>query len=381
MKQDIGKRSIALHLKLRGKISTASKAKIKNREDLALVYTPGVGAVSMAIANDPKKADTLTWRKNVVAVVSDGTAVLGLGDIGPLAALPVMEGKCAIFKQFTNIDAVPIVLNTKDPDEIVKIVQALEPSFGAIQLEDISAPRCFEIEHRLSESLQIPVMHDDQHGTAIVALGGLLNALKITKRKTKETVRIVLNGAGAAGTAIAKLLHAAGFRDMIMCDRQGAIYVGRPDITDAKAELAAFTNPKHMSGSLADVLVGADVFIGISAPKSLTGEMIQTMAKKPIIFALANPTPEILPDEAKKAGAAVVATGRSDFANQLNNALVYPGLFRGMLDKKVNKVTDAVKLRAAHALASFIKKPTAERIVPSIFDKGLHQAIAKSVKK
>jgi malate dehydrogenase (oxaloacetate-decarboxylating) len=316
-----------------------------------------------------------------VAVVSDGTAVLGLGDIGPLAALPVMEGKCAIFKQFTNIDAVPIVLNTKDPDEIVKIVQALEPSFGAIQLEDISAPRCFEIEHRLSESLQIPVMHDDQHGTAIVALGGLLNALKITKRKTKENVRIVLNGAGAAGTAIAKLLHAAGFRDMIMCDRQGAIYVGRPDITDAKAELAAFTNPKHFKGSLADVLVGADVFIGISAPKSLIGEMIQTMAKKPIIFALANPTPEILPDEAKKAGAAVVATGRSDFANQLNNALVYPGLFRGMLDKKVNKVTDAVKLRAAHALASFIKKPTAERIVPSIFDKGLHQAIAKSVKK
>jgi malate dehydrogenase (oxaloacetate-decarboxylating) len=381
MKQDIGKRSIALHLKLQGKIATVSKTKIKNREDLALVYTPGVGAVSMAIANDPKKADTLTWRKNVVAVVSDGTAVLGLGDIGPLAALPVMEGKCAIFKQFTNIDAVPIVLNTKDPDEIVKIVQALEPSFGAIQLEDISAPRCFEIEHRLSESLQIPVMHDDQHGTAIVALGGLLNALKITKRKTKENVRIVLNGAGAAGTAIAKLLHAAGFRDMIMCDRQGAIYVGRPDITDAKAELAAFTNPKHFKGSLADVLVGADVFIGISAPKSLIGEMIQTMAKKPIIFALANPTPEILPDEAKKAGAAVVATGRSDFANQLNNALVYPGLFRGMLDKKVNKVTDAVKLRAAHALASFIKKPTAERIVPSIFDKGLHQAIAKSVKK
>lgn len=378
---DVGKKSIALHQKLRGKIAIVGKGDIKNRADLALVYTPGVGAVSTAIAKDPKKADLLTWRKNVVAVVSDGSAVLGLGNIGPAAALPVMEGKCAIFKKFSKIDAVPIVLATQDTEEIIRTVQALEPSFGAIQLEDISAPRCFEIEHRLSSSLSIPVMHDDQHGTAIVALAGLLNALKVTKRTQRDRVRIIMNGAGAAGTAIAKLLHAAGFRDMVLCDRQGAIYSARPDITDAKAELAAFTNPQHLQGSLADVLKGADVFIGISAPRSVTADMVRSMAPRPIIFALANPTPEIMPDEARAAGAAVVATGRSDFANQLNNALVYPGLFRGMLDKRVIKVTDETKLRAAHALAAFIKKPTAERIVPSIFDKGLHEAIARSVKK
>lgn len=380
MKFNIGKKSIALHRKLRGKIEISSKTKISSLADLSLVYTPGVGAVSSAIAKLPKLADEFTWRRNVVAVVSDGSAVLGLGNIGPLAALPVMEGKCAIFKRFSGIDAVPIVLATQDPDEIVRVVQALEPSFGAIQLEDISAPRCFDIEKRLAASLKIPVMHDDQHGTAIVALAGLMNAMKVTKRSVRADVRIVMSGAGAAGTAIAKLLHVAGFRQIIMCDRQGAIWAGRPDITDVKTELAAFTNPKHKKGGLADVIAGADVFIGISAPGALTAEMVKAMAKRAIIFALANPTPEIMPAVALAAGAAVVATGRSDFPNQLNNALVYPGLFRGLLDRRVSNVSDAIKLRAAKALASCVQKPTASHIVPSMFEKGLHQSIARSVK-
>ena len=378
---DIAKRSLTLHRKLRGKIEVRSKVKIDTRSDLALVYTPGVGAVSSAIAKDPKLADTMTWRRNAVAVVSDGSAVLGLGNIGPLAALPVMEGKCAIFKRFANIDAVPIVLATQDPEEIIKAVQALEPSFGAIQLEDISSPRCFEIERRLSETLSIPVMHDDQHGTAIVCLAGLLNAMKVTRRKDRSATRVVMNGAGAAGIAIAKLLHLAGFMDITCCDRTGAIWAGRLDLTDVKAELAAFTNPHHKKGKLADVLVGADVFIGVSAAGSLTSQMVKTMNADAIVFAMANPVPEILPDAAHKAGAVVVATGRSDFPNQVNNALVYPGLFRGMLDKRIPTVTDAVKLRAAKSLAAFVKTPTSERIIPSIFDKGLHQAMAKSVKR
>jgi malate dehydrogenase (oxaloacetate-decarboxylating) len=378
---DTAKRSLALHAKLRGKIGIAGKAKIASRADLALVYTPGVGAVSSAIAAKSALADQMTWRRNTVAVVSDGSAVLGLGNIGPLAALPVMEGKCAIFKRFVNIDAVPIVLSTQDTDEIVRTVQALEPSFGAIQLEDISAPRCFEIEQRLSETLKIPVMHDDQHGTAIVVLAGLLNAMKIARRGRKlSEVKIVLNGSGAAGTAIAKLLHLAGFTNLVLCDRTGAIWLGRPDLNESKKELASFTNAEHEQGSLVDVLVGADVFIGISAAKALSSDMVRTMAPNPIVFALANPIPEILPNEALAAGASVVATGRSDFPNQLNNALVYPGLFRGMLDRHVSQVTDAIKVRAAHALAGFVKKPTTQKIVPSIFDSGLHTAIARSVR-
>lgn len=379
-KMDIGKQSIALHAKLRGKIEVSNKTNIATRRDLSLVYTPGVGAVSSAIAKNPKLADRLTWRKNVVAIVSDGSAVLGLGNIGPLAALPVMEGKSAIFKRFTQIDAVPIVLATQDTEEIIATVRALEPSFGAIQLEDISAPRCFEIERRLSASLKIPVMHDDQHGTAIVSLAGVLNALKVTKRKRPSDVSIVLNGAGAAGTAIARLLHLAGFRRIVMCDTQGAIWAGRKDLAPAKAELAAFTNPQYKKGELADVIRRADVFIGISAAGALTPAMIKTMAPNPIVFAMANPVPEIMPDAARAAGAAVVATGRSDFPNQLNNALVYPGLFRGMFDRDVTKVTDAIKLRAAKSLAAFVKHPTADRIIPSIFDKGLHEAVARSVK-
>lgn len=381
MKQTIQQRSLALHKKLKGKIEISSKTAIKDRNDLSLVYTPGVGAVSSAIAKDPKLADVMTWRRNTVAVVSDGSAVLGLGNIGPLAALPVMEGKSAIFKRFAGIDAVPIVLATQDTDEIIRTVQALEPSFGAIQLEDISSPRCFEIEDRLSETLKIPVMHDDQHGTAIVTLAGLLNACKVTRRTDHPAVRVVMNGAGAAGIAIAKLLHTAGFTDITCCDRTGAIWAGRKDLSGVKAELAAFTNRAHRKGELAEIIRGADVFIGVSAAGALTPQMVKTMNAKAIIFAMANPIPEILPDAARAAGASVIATGRSDFPNQINNALVYPGLFRGMLDKRVNKVTDAIKLRAAHALAAFVKKPAQERIIPSIFDRGLHEAMARSVRK
>ncbi|MCC7356916.1 NADP-dependent malic enzyme [Candidatus Uhrbacteria bacterium] len=377
---DIPKKSLALHKKLRGKISVVTKASIKTPEDLSLIYSPGVGAASLAIVKDQSQVDALTWRRNTVAVISDGSAVLGLGNIGPSAALPVMEGKAAIFKRFTNIDAIPIVLSTQNTEEIITTIKSIAPSFGAIQLEDISAPRCFEIEERLSEMLNIPIMHDDQHGTAIIALAGLLNATKLTKRKDLGSVRIVLNGAGAAGTAIARLLLVAGFTDIIVCDRAGIIWRGRPDLNEEKKKLSAITNRSKIKGSLSDALIGADVFIGISSAGALTSDMVHTMAKNPIIFALANPVPEILPDVARKAGAAVVATGRSDFPNQLNNALCYPGLFRGMLDKRVSRVTDEIKLRAAKALAGFIKNPTSDRIVPNMFEKGLHEAMAKSVK-
>ncbi len=374
----IAKRSIELHKRLKGKIEISAKAGVRSRDDLALVYTPGVGAVSTEIAKHPKLADVFTWKKNCVAIVSDGSAVLGLGNIGPLGALPVMEGKSVIFKQFAGIDAVPIVLATQDTETIIATVQAIAPTFGAIQLEDISAPRCFEIERRLSSSLDIPVMHDDQHGTAIVVLAGLINALKIVK-KPISFVRIICSGAGAAGVAIAKLLHAVGARKIILCDTKGAIYAGRKDLNPSKVELASITNPKKERGDLVDVIKGADVFIGISKPGVLTPAMIRTMATKPIIFALANPMPEILPDEAKNAGAFIVATGRSDFPNQVNNALCYPGLFRGMLDRNVKTVNNTIKIRAARAIAGFIKKPTPNRIIPSIFDKGLHQAVARSI--
>lgn len=371
--------SLNLHKKLRGKIAISSKTTVKNRHDLALVYTPGVGAVSSAIAKNPKLAESLTWKKNTVAIVSDGSAVLGLGNIGPLAALPVMEGKSVIFKQFAGIDAVPIVLSTQDPDEIVAAVKAIAPTFGAIQLEDISAPRCFEIEERLMKELDMPVMHDDQHGTAIVVLAGMFNALKVVK-KSFSSIRIVLSGAGAAGTAIAKLLLAAGADDITVCDSKGIIGMNRKDLNAEKIALRKLTNPRGLSGDLKAALKDADVFIGISAPGVLTKELVKSMTKKPIVFALANPTPEILPDEAKKAGVAVIATGRSDFANQVNNALCYPGLFRGMLDGNIKRVDNMIKIRAAKAIASFIKKPTPDRIIPTMFDKGLHQAVARSVR-
>ena len=374
------KRAIDLHKKNKGKIGVASKVEVKNLEDLSVVYTPGVGAVSSEIAKHPKRVNELTWKKNTVAIVSDGTAVLGLGDIGPEAALPVMEGKSVIFKQFTNIDAIPIVLDTKDPEEIIQTVKMIAPTFGAIQLEDISAPRCFEIEDRLSKELSIPVMHDDQHGTAIVALAGLINALKIVKKDLAK-VRIILSGAGAAGIAIAKLLIASGAKNLILCDSKGVIHPGRTDLNPIKKQIVKKTNPKKEKGSMEDVLKNADIFIGISKPGILTRAMVKTMAKDAIIFALSNPIPEIMPDEAKAGGARVIATGRSDFPNQINNALCYPGLFRGMLDKNINTVTDEIKIRAAKAIASAIKKPTPKRIVPTIFDKGLHQAVAKSVRK
>lgn len=372
--------SIALHKKLRGKIEVRAKTSVKTMKDLSLVYTPGVGAVSSAIAKDKKLANVLTWKKNTVAIVSDGSAVLGLGNIGPEAALPVMEGKSVIFKNFTGIDAIPIVLSTQNTEEIIAVVKAIAPTFGAIQLEDISAPRCFEIEDRLSAELDIPVMHDDQHGTAIVVLAGLLNALKVVKKQMKS-IKVVLSGAGAAGTAIAKLLISAGVEDITVCDSKGIIGMDRKDLNPEKVALRKITNPRGLSGHLKDALKEADVFVGISAPGVLTKELIKEMAVKPIVFALANPIPEILPDEAKKAGVAVIATGRSDFANQVNNALCYPGLFRGMLDKGVITVDVQTKIRAAKAIAGFIKKPTADRIIPTIFDKGLHQAVARSVKK
>ncbi len=375
---DIKQESLDLHAKLRGKIRVETTCQIESMKDLTLVYSPGVGAVSEAIAKDPSTVDAYTWRKNTVAIFSDGSAVLGLGDIGPLAVLPVLEGKCAIFKRFSDIDAVPIVLDTKDVDAIVETIAHVAPSFGAIQLEDISAPRCFEIERALMERLDMPVMHDDQHGTAIVILAGLLNALKVVGKEI-GAIRVVMNGAGAAGIATARLLEAAGVSDLVMCDRQGAIYEGRDGLNDEKREAAAFTNREKRSGSLAEVAVGADVLIGVSAAGAFTIDIVKSMASDPIVFALANPVPEILPDVAAEAGVAVLATGRSDFPNQVNNALCYPGLFRGMLDTDIKRVTDEIKLRAARAIAAAVSAPTADKIIPSIFDKGLHELVAKSV--
>ncbi len=375
---DIKQQSLELHAKLKGKIRIQATCEVESKEDLTLIYSPGVGAVSEAIAADPSKVDALTWRKNTVAIFSDGSAVLGLGDIGPLAVLPVLEGKCAIFKRFSNIDAVPILLNTKDVDAIVETIVNVAPSFGAIQLEDISAPRCFEIERQLMERLDMPVMHDDQHGTAIVILAGLINALKVVKKDLSE-IRVVMNGAGAAGIAAARLLDAAGVQNVIMCDRQGAIYMGREGLNEEKIMAATFTNLDQVKGSLAEVAKGADVLIGVSAAGAFTTEIVKSMAKDPIVFALANPVPEILPEVAKEAGVAVLATGRSDFPNQVNNALCYPGLFRGMLDTGIKQVTVEIKLKAAEAIAAAVSEPTAEKIIPSIFDPGLHELVAKNV--
>ncbi|KAA0206465.1 NADP-dependent malic enzyme [Candidatus Uhrbacteria bacterium] len=375
---DIKQESLDLHTKLRGKIRIEATCEIETVRDLTLVYSPGVGAVSEEIARNPARVDDLTWRKNAVAIFSDGTAVLGLGDIGPLTALPVLEGKCAIFKRFSGIDAVPLILDTKDVDAIVETIVHVAPSFGAIQLEDISAPRCFEIERRLMERLEMPVMHDDQHGTAIVILAGLINALRVVRKEIGE-IRVVMNGAGAAGIAAAKLLVTAGVRELVVCDRRGAVYEGREGLNEEKALVAGFTNREKRAGSLAEIAIGADVLIGVSAAGAFTPEIVRSMARDPVVFALANPVPEILPDVAKAAGVAVLATGRSDFPNQVNNALCYPGLFRGMLDSGVKRVTDEIKLRAARALAAAVATPTAGKIIPSIFEPGLHELVAKSV--
>jgi len=347
--------------------------------DLSLVYTPGVAAVSSFLANHKEKTRDYTMKGNSVAVVSDGSAVLGLGNIGPEGALPVMEGKCVLFKKFANIDAVPIVLATQDIEEIITTVKAIAPGFGGINLEDICAPRCFEIEERLKRELSIPVMHDDQHGTAIIILAGLLNALKVVKKDITQ-VKIVVSGAGAAGTAITKILFAEGAKHILVVDRAGIIFKERIGLTKEKHILAEITNPHNEQGNLAHALQVSDVFIGVSAPDLVTKEMVQTMASKAIIFALANPTPEIMPNVALSGGALVVATGRSDFPNQLNNAQVFPGVFRGALDNRVSRITDEMKQRAAHAIAGLVSRPNPKKIVPNIFDKRLVKAVARAIR-
>lgn len=378
---DLQKQAIILHRQHHGKIQLASRVPLKTRHDLSLAYTPGVAAVSQAIAQDTNQVWSLTSKANTVAVVTDGTAVLGLGNVGPEAALPVMEGKCLLFKRFGNVDAWPICLATTDTEEIIQTVKNLAPGFGGINLEDIAAPRCFEIEQRLDQELAIPVFHDDQHGAAMVVLAGLTNALKVTGREKqdKHKIKIVVSGAGAAGTATALLLVVAGFSQVIVVDSQGAIVGGRAGMNPAKKTLAGKTNPRRELGKLETVIRQADVLIGLSAPGIVNPAMVKRMADRPIVFALANPTPEIMPQEAKRAGAAVVATGRSDFPNQLNNALVFPGLFRGLLDKRRKRVSTKTKLKVAQKLAALVKNPTSNKIIPNIFESALSRTIAAAV--
>ncbi len=375
---DVYQAALELHKNHQGKLEVRSKVPLTGRSELSLAYSPGVAEVSRLIAKDKDAAYTHTLKGNTIAVVSDGSAILGLGNLGPEAALPVMEGKCALFKEFAGVDAFPICLATQDTEEIIKTVKYLAPNFGGINLEDISAPRCFEIEARLKAELDIPVMHDDQHGTATVVLSGLINALKL-RGLDKTEARLVINGAGAAGDAITKLLLCYGFKNIIVIDREGAIYSDRPSLSPAKKELAALTNLEKKVGGLAEVLVDAHIFIGVSAPGVLTKEMVKTMAEKPIIFALANPTPEIMPDEAKEAGAFIVATGRSDFPNQINNVLAFPGIFRGALDNRVSDITDEMLVRAAENLASLVENPSAEEILPDPFDKRVATTVAKAI--
>jgi len=377
MKNNFYKKSLALHKKHGGKIELKSKVKLANKGDLSLAYTPGVAGVSLELAKDKKLAHVYTLKRNTVAIVSDGSAVLGLGNLGAYGAIPVMEGKAAIFKVFGGVDAFPICLETQDTEEIIKIVKNIAPVFGGINLEDISAPRCFEIEERLRKELDIPVMHDDQHGTATVVLAGLINALRLRKLK-KEVAKVVINGAGSAGIAVANLLLAYGFKNIIVCDTKGAIYKDRGDLNEYKKVLATNTNKENIKGELKDALVGAHVFVGLSKANILNPEIIKTMAERPIIFALANPVPEVMPDVAKASGAFIVATGRSDFPNQLNNSLGFPGLFRGIIDKK-KQFSEEIFIRAAEAIAKFVKKPTTEKILPTMFDKGLAKAVAKAV--
>lgn len=372
------KKIIAAFKKQGPRVETKGRVKLKNKKDIALWYTPGVGAASTHLAKNPKDARAMSVKKNSVAIVSDGSAVLGLGNIGPYGALPVMEGKALLFRELAGVDAWPLVLDTQDPEEIISIVKAIAPGFGGINLEDIAAPACFEIESRLIEELDIPVMHDDQHGTAIVVLAGLINAAKVAKKNLKK-LKVVISGAGAAGTAVAKLLLAAGTEDIVLLDRVGAIHAHRQDLSPAKTELAKLTNPRSVAGGLAEAIEGADVFIGLSGKGLLKHEHVASMAPRAIVFALANPVPEILPEEARAAGALVVATGRSDFPNQINNALVFPGVFRGALDRGVKKITQKTKLAAARALAALIARPTAEKIIPDLLDARVVKAVAKAV--
>lgn len=370
--------ALALHEKHRGKLSIASKIPLESYQDLSVAYTPGVAEPCRKIFENPDDVYRYTVKGNFVAVVSDGSAVLGLGNIGGAAGLPVMEGKALLFKKFADIDAVPIVLASQDREAIIQTVKMIAPTFGAILLEDIAAPQCFEIEDRLRAELSIPVFHDDQHGTAVVLLAALINAFKITGR-TFEKARIVINGAGAAGWAIARILLDYGAPNIVLVDTKGAIYEGRSDLTPIKEVMAKRTNRTKMQGALADVVKGADVLIGVSKKGLFAESMIQSMAKDPIIFAMANPSPEIMPDEAKRAGAAIVGTGRSDFPNQVNNVLAFPGLFRGALDCRAKQITEKMKLAAAEALAAFVKNPTPEKIIPGVFEQGLAVTVAKAV--
>lgn len=372
--------ALTLHKKLHGKIGTEVKGRLKTKDDWSTMYTPGVAAVSAHLAKKPKDARLYTIKRNTVAVVSDGSAVLGLGNVGPLGALPVMEGKCAIFKEMADVDAFPIVLDTQDPDEIVETVKRIAPGFGGVNLEDIGAPNCFAIEVRLKEELDIPVMHDDQHGTAVVVLAGLINAAKVVEKKF-EKLHVVIVGAGAAGHAIARLLQHAGIDDIVVTDSNGIIYEGRQALPPYKKELARITNPQNRTGEVLDAADGADVLIGVSGPGTISKHHIEKMAPEAIIFALANPIPEIKPEDATSAGAAVVATGRSDYPNQVNNALAFPGLFRGALDAGVRDITDDMKLNAAKKIASLVKKPTVQEIIPSIMTEKLATKVARAFRK
>ena len=376
---DYAKESLRLHGEWKGKIEMVTRVPVKTRDDLSLAYTPGVAQPCLEIQKDINKSYELTRRWNMAAVITDGSAVLGLGDIGPEAGMPVMEGKCVLFKAFGDVDAFPICVKTKDVDEFVETVYNISGSFDGINLEDIAAPRCFEIERKLKEKCDIPIFHDDQHGTAVITLAGLTNALKVVGKK-KEDVKIVTSGAGAAAIAITKLLLSAGFRDITMCDRKGAIYKGREGLNWIKTEMTEVTNLSRKAGTLADMLVGADVFIGVSAPNTVTTEMVKTMNKDAIIFACANPTPEIFPDAAKAGGARVISTGRSDYPNQINNVLAFPGIFRGVFDVRASDINEAMKVAAAEALAGLVGDDLSEDyIIPAAFDPRVGPAVAKAV--
>ena len=379
---DYNKLALELHEKNKGKIEVISKLEVKCREDLSTAYTPGVAEPCRKIRDDKSEVYRYTAKGNLVAVVTDGTAVLGLGDIGPEAAMPVMEGKSILFKAFGGVDAFPICLDTKDTEEIIKTVRYLAPGFGGINLEDISAPRCFEIERRLKEELDIPVFHDDQHGTAIVVSAGIINALKVVGKKIGE-VKTVINGAGSAGISICKLLLSIGMKDIILVDKKGALAEGEEWMNDAQKMMAQVTNPENKRGDLKDIMEGRDVFIGVSAPGIVTSQMVASMAQDPIVFAMANPTPEIMPDEAKEGGARIIATGRSDFPNQINNVLVFPGIFRGALDAKATDITEEMKIAAAYAIAGIIKEEelTEEYIIPGAFDERVAKVVAEAVKQ
>lgn len=378
--KNLNKLSLAAHKKYKGKLEIVSKVPLNNKHDLSLYYTPGVAEPCKEIFKNPESAYDYTFKGNTIALITDGSSVLGLGNIGALAGLPVMEGKCLLLKRFGDVNAIPICLNTQDPKEIIKIVKAISPGFGGIHLEDISAPRCFEIEEELIKALDIPVFHDDQHGTAIVCLAGLINSLKVVKKKAAN-VKVVISGAGAAGMAITKLLFEYGFKNIILLDSKGIIYEGRTDLNDFKKKISKITNKEKIKGELKEAIAGADIFIGVSKPNILTKEMIRTMNKDAIVFAMSNPDPEIDPKEAKKGGAKIIATGRSDYPNQVNNVLAFPGVFKGVLKARISKITDEMKIAVAEALAKLIKTPTCEKIIPGIFDKRICGAVVAAVIK